>query len=189
MLSLFTYPVITSFLEPLFLKTRFQKIHFILGFLVLCGIYFLVPDFNFENSYTVAIAFGIFSALCYSIRNLVLKTKVDRYNGSLLMTYQMGIVSIMLLPVYFFYDLGEIKVQWEALLGLVVITTVLGHTMFINCFRHFSITTISILSSVQPVYGILIGAFLLSEIPSWSTVFGGILILASVVIESVRSYR
>lgn len=189
MLSMFTYPVLTSFLEPLFLKTRFQKIHLILGILVLFGIYFLVPDFSFRNRNTMAIGFGLLSALCYAVRNLILKTKVDIYQGSLLMTYQMVIVSLLLLPTYFLYDLNGVGEQWEGLLGVALITTVFGHTMFINCFKHFSVTTVSILSSIQPVYGILIGALFLSEIPAWTTILGGVLILASVVVESVRSYR
>ncbi len=189
MLSLFTYPALTSFLEPLFLKTHFQKIHLLLGLLVLFGIYFLVADFSFGNQNTIVIGFGLLSALCYAIRNLILKTKVDRYQGSLLMTYQMAIVSLLLLPAYFLYDLNSIGQQWQGLLGVALITTALGHTMFINCFKHFSVTTVSILSSIQPVYGILFGALLLSEIPEWTTVIGGILILASVVVESVRSYR
>ncbi len=189
MLSLFTYPVITAFLEPLFLKTRFRKSHLVLGGMVLLGIYFLVPNFSFQNAHTIAIALGVFSAFCYAIRNLILKSKVDRYDGSLLMTYQMAMVFLVLLPVYFYYDLAQVVSQWKPLLGVVFITTILGHTMFINCFKHFSITTVSILSSIQPVYGILIGAFMLSEIPSWSTICGGGLILASVVIESIRSYR
>ncbi len=36
MLSLFTYPVLTAFLEPLLLKTKLQKIHLLLGIMVLC---------------------------------------------------------------------------------------------------------------------------------------------------------
>ena len=189
MLSLFTYPVITAFLEPLFLKTRFQKMHLLLGFLVLCGIYFLVPDFSFENSSTVAIGFGVFSALCYAVRNLMLKKQVSRYEGSVLMAYQMAVICCMLIPTFFYYDLEAVPSQWQGILGLAVVTTVFGHTMFVNCFKYFSITTISILSSIQPVYGILIGALLLSEIPAWSTVVGGCLILISVIVESVRSYR
>ncbi|MEO1012328.1 MAG: DMT family transporter [Bacteroidota bacterium] len=189
MLSLFTYPVMTAFLEPFFLKTKFQKIHLLLALLVIWGIYFLVPDFSLDNGYTVAIGFGLFSALCYAIRNLILKTKVDRYNGSILMTHQLAITAFLLFPVYFLYDLGPVPTQWQGLAGLVIITTVLGHTLFINTFKHFSITTVSIISSIQPVYGIVIGALFLSEVPSWSTVFGGLLILTSVVVESVRSYK
>lgn len=189
MLSLFTYPVMTSFLEPLFLKVKFQKIHLLLGLMVLSGIYLLAPEIDFGNSTTIAICLGLFSAICYAARNIILKTKVDSYQGSILMGYQLAVVCVMLFPVYFMYDLNTVVPEWKGLLGLIVITTVIGHTLFINTFKHFSITTVSILSSIQPVYGIIIGAFLLSEIPSWSTIFGGILILTSVVIESFRSYR
>jgi len=189
MLSLFTYPVFTAFLEPFFLKTKFQGVHLVLAFLVLLGIYFLVPNFSLSDGHTVAIGFGLFSALCYAVRNLILKTKVDTYNGSVLMTYQLIVVTVLLFPVYFLYDLRPIGDQWPGLLGLVVITTALGHTMFINTFKHFSITTVSIISCIQPVYGIIIGALFLSEVPTWSTILGGIMILASVIIESIRSYR
>ncbi len=189
MLSLFTYPVITAFLEPLFLKTKFQRMHLVLALLVLTGIWFLAPKSDLGHSYNLAIGFGLISAVCYALRNLILKIKVARYQGSLLMGYQMVVVCIVLLPVYFLYDLGPMQFQWKGLVGVALITTALGHTMFINTFRHFSITAISIISGIQPVYGILIGILFLSEIPSWSTLFGGALILISVVIESVNAYR
>jgi drug/metabolite transporter (DMT)-like permease len=70
-----------------------------------------------------------------------------------------------------------------------MITTAIGHTLFLMTFKHFSITTVSILSSIQPVYGILIGAIFLKEIPELTTIFGGFLILGSVVIESFRSSK
>lgn len=189
MLALFTYPVITSFLEPLLLKTKLQKMHWFLGFLVLCGIYFLAPDFNLESEHTLAVLIGVLSAFAYALRNLILKTKVSTYNGPMLMGYQTAIAGILLLPALFITNMDTIISQWPGLVALGLLTTAVGHTLFLNCFKHFSVTTVSILSSVQPVYGILIGAVMLSEIPSWSTVFGGGLILISVVIESFRSYK
>ncbi len=187
MLSLFTYPVITAFLEPILLKTKFQKINLLLGAMVLAGIYFLSPDLNFEDSNTLAIGIGVFSALCYALRNLVLKSKIKEYHGSTLMVYQTGIVGMLLIPAFFYTDLGIVFSQWKGILALAVITTAIGHTLFLMTFRHFSITTVSILSSIQPVYGILIGAIFLKEIPELTTLFGGLLILGSVVIESFRS--
>lgn len=189
MLSLFTYPVITSFLEPLLLKTKFQKIHLLLGALVLSGIYLLVPDFDMSNSYTMAVGIGVLSATVYALRNLILKTKVGNYNASLLMCYQMGVVSILLLPALFQTNIELIGSQLPPLLTLALLTTAVGHTLFLNTFKHFSITTASIISSVQPVYGILIGWLFLAEIPSAVTIIGGILILSAVVVESVRTYR
>ncbi len=187
MLSLFTYPVLTAFLEPLILKTKFQRVHLLLAFLVLLGMYFLSPSFDIQNSYTIAIGFGLLSALAYALRNILLKQKVAVYNGSTLMVYQTGIVGVLLLPFLFTVTPKLIVGQWEALVALAILTTAIGHTLFIMTFKHFNITTVSIISSIQPVYGILIGAVFLSEIPKGTTILGGLLILGSVIIESVRA--
>ncbi len=189
MLSIFTYPVITALLEPVLLKTRFQKVHLLLALLVLIGIYFLVPDLDFSNSYTKAVGLGILSALCYSLRNIITKTKASTYNGSVLMWYQLVVVSAFLLPFLFIMNSSGIKDQWISTLVLALLTTAIGHTLFIASFKRFSITTASIISSVQPVYGIIIGMIFLGEIPVLSTIIGGVLILTSVVIESVRTYK
>lgn len=189
MLSLFTYPVITSLLEPILLKTKFLKIHLLLGLMVLVGIFLLVPKFEFGNSYAMAVGVGVLSALFYALRNLVLKARVKNYNGSSLMCYQMAIVSVVLLPVFLILETDGVIGEWKGLLTLALLTTAIGHTLFLNSFKHFSITTASIISSVQPVYGIIIGAIFLAEIPSLMTIFGGLLILGSVVIESVRTYK
>lgn len=189
MLSIFTYPVITALLEPILLKTKFHKVHLLLAFLVLVGIYFLVPDLDFGNSYTKAVLLGVVSAICYSLRNIIMKTKVGNYNGSVLMWYQLVIVSICLLPFLIVMDSSGIKEQWLPTVVLALLTTAIGHTLFLQSFKRFSITTASIISSVQPVYGIIIGMIFLREIPVLSTIIGGLLILISVIIESVRSYR
>lgn len=190
MLSLFTYPIITAFLEPILLKTTFQKVHLWLGLLVLAGIYLLNPDLSAANANTSwAIAIGIFSAVLYSLRNILLKNRVSDYNGSSLMCYQMGIIALVLAPLFLTSNLTEVPEQLPWIFTLALVTTALGHTLFLGCFRYFSITTISILSSIQPIYGILIGALFLKEIPSWGTILGGGLILSAVVIESLRTRK
>jgi drug/metabolite transporter (DMT)-like permease len=187
MLTLFTYPIFTALLEPLVLKTRFKPIHLLLCAMVLVGIYWLSPTFDLSSEYTKAVFMGLFSALAYAFRNLLLKGKVADYHGSMLMVYQTGITAFLLLPFMALADFGQVAEQWKGLLALALVTTAIGHTLFLMTFRFFSMTTVSILSSVQPIYGILIGALFLSEIPDAKTILGGIFILGSVVIESVRS--
>ena len=189
MLSVFTYPVITAFLEPIILKNKFKKSNLILGLMVLVGIYFLVPEFSLENDYFKAIGFGVFSALCYSIRNIFMKQKASEYEGSILMVYQLIIISILLAPVFFIYDMTGLEASIPALLILAFLTTATGHTLFIYSFRNFTISTASIISSIQPVYGIIIGMIILGEYPLLNTIFGGILILGTVMIESIRSFK
>ncbi|MDC0584422.1 DMT family transporter [Bacteroidales bacterium] len=189
MLSLFTFPVITSFLEPLLLKTKFHKIHILLGILVLTGIYYLVPEFSFESEYVKAVGYGMFSAICYSLRNIITKKKVGGYNGSMMMFHQLLVVSVMLMPCYFFFDISNIPDEFGNLMLLAVITTTLGHTMWMYSLQKFSATTASMICAIQPVFGVLIGIVTVHEIPHLTTVFGGSLILISVVIESVRSSK
>ena len=189
MLSVFTYPVITAFLEPILLKNKFKKSNLILGLMVLVGIYFLVPEFSLENDYFKAIGFGVFSALCYSIRNIFMKKKASEYEGSILMVYQLIIISILLAPVFFIYDMTGLGASIPAPLILAFLTTATGHTLFIYSFRNFTISTASIISSIQPVYGIIIGMIILGEYPLLNTIFGGILILGTVMIESIRSFK
>ena len=189
MLSLFTYPIITALLEPLFFKTNLNKKHVLLGFIVLIGIYFLAPDFNIENNQTKGVLFGLISAVFYAIRNILMKPKVANYHGSMLMFYQMAVVTLVLWPVLFIFEVTPSSHDWQALLILALVTTSIGHTLFVMSFKNFSISTASIMSSVQPIYGILFGILFLSEIPTINTLIGGFLILITVVIESVNSRK
>ena len=86
-------------------------------------------------------------------------------------------------------DSSGIQSQWLPVVVLALLTTAIGHTLYVLSFKKFSITTASILGSVQPVYGILIGMLFLKEYPSLTTIVGGVLILTAVVIESVRTYK
>lgn len=163
--------------------------HLLLGGLVLLGIYFLSPNFNLGDSHTLAILMGLISAFSYALRNIILKLKVEKYQGTTLMVYQTGTIAILMAPALFFTSPSLIIGQWEGLLALGVLTTAIGHSLFLMTFKHFSITTVSILSSVQPVYGIILGALFLDEIPKITTLLGGALILSSVVIESFRASK
>ena len=189
MLSLYTFPVMTALLEPLFLKVKFNPIHILLGILVLIGIYILSPEFTLESSQVQGILFGLLSALCYSIRILILKQYVTQYNGTMLMFYQVLIITICLVPVLFFMDLSGLESQFPYLLLIALLTTAIGHTMMVNSLKHFSVSTASIISSVQPIFGIIIAFLFVNEIPTLNTFIGGSLILATVVIESIRSKK
>lgn len=189
MLSIYTYPVITSFLEPLVLKTKFQKAHIALAVLVLTGVYFLVPEVSFKNQHFIAVLFGVTSAFFYALRNILMKPKVAKYNGSVLMLYQLVIIVFIMSPLLFKADFTLVKEQLLPIAFLALVTTAIGHTLLLMSFKHFSATTASIMSSVQPIYGILMGVVFLGEFPAWHTIIGGMLILSAVFIEGFRSVK
>ncbi|REE83563.1 threonine/homoserine efflux transporter RhtA [Lutibacter oceani] len=188
MLSLFTYPVITALLEPLFFKIKLSKNQLILSGMVVVGIYFLTPEMNFENSDTKGVLMGIISALFYALRNILTKRNVSHYNASKVMFYQLIVVILLLWPVTINYEYND-ATNWVKIVSLALLTTTIGHTLFVNSFKNFNISAVSIMSSMSPIYGIIFGMLFLNEIPSTSTFFGGALILTTVIIESFQSHK
>ncbi|MDO1501962.1 EamA family transporter [Winogradskyella maritima] len=189
MLSLFTFPIITSVLEPAFTKTKFDPFYLPLGALILFGVYLLAPEFSLENDDFKGILLGLLSALCYALRTLILKQHVSNYNGTALMFFQVLILSVLLLPALFFMDSSGIVIQYPYILILALLTTAIGHTMFVSSLRYFKVTTASIIASAQPIFGIIIAFLFLNEIPATNTYIGGAIILTTVLIESLRSRK
>lgn len=188
-LSLYTFPVITALLEPVFLKTKFNPIYLLLGFMVLLGLYILTPELNLESTHLKGILCGVLSALCYAIRILILKKKVANYHGSMLMFYQTVIITLLLLPTLFFLDISGFTSQFPYLLLLALLTTAIGHSLMLRSLRFFSASTATIISSLQPIFGIVLAFLFLSEIPTLKTYIGGAFILMTVVIESIRAKK
>lgn len=189
MLSVFTFPVITSFLEPIILKTKFEWENVILGLITLIGIFFLIPEFTLTNTVTQGAAFGLLSAFLYAIRNIMLKPVSGTYGGSMLMFYQMMITAIVLIPACFIYS-SERVVSFLPHLGLLAfVTTSIGHSVLIKSFQYFSVTKASIMSMTQPLYGILLGVIFLSDIPNGKVIVGGIVIIITTIIISLRKNK
>ena len=189
MISLFTFPVITSLLEPLILKKKFQKVQILLGLLTLVGVYFLVPEFDFKNDYFKALIIGVVSAVFYSLRNIITKSKVQAYNGSVVMMYQLVVIAVVFSPFFIIYKPLNFVNELPGVLLLALLTTAIGHSLFLYSLKNFSVTSISLMSSSQLLYGIVIGIVFLSEYPKTGSIIGGIIIFATVVLESLRTYR
>ena len=105
------------------------------------------------------------------------------------MLYQTAIITVFLAPILFFVDVSGLQSQFPYLILLAVLTTAIGHTLMVKSLKHFSASTASIISSVQPIFGIIIAYLFVNEIPSSNTFIGGTLILLTVVIESIRSKK
>ncbi|MGY5352352.1 DMT family transporter [Wenyingzhuangia sp. IMCC45533] len=188
-ISLFTFPIFTTLLEPIILRTKFNPKHLFLALLVILGLYILTPEFNTGNQVTTGILFGIFSAFCFAIRNILMKKHVGNYPAGLLMFYQNGWVVVFLTPMLFLlnFEMANYKTQLPYLVFLGVITTAIGHTYLVKTFKYFSATTASLLSCIQPLYVVILAYFFLNEKPTLSTIIGGSIIVSAVVLESFIS--
>ena len=184
-IALYTYPVITVFLEPLFHGEKPHIADIVSSLAVLFGIYMIIPDFSFDNSVALGVASGVFSAIMMSLRNIMQRRYFSSYSASQALLYQSAVVAIVL---FAFMDI-ELAVigdkQWGLLILLGVFFTALPHTLFAHGLLHLKAKTASLIACVQVVYAAIFAALLLGEWLSLNVVIGGLIVVSAAMYESL----
>lgn len=186
LICFFTYPIFASLLEPLFIKEKYKFTDLILAIIVLIGIIFVVPNIDLRDNMFIGVISGLASALLIAIRNIFCRKFSSKYSGSIIMFYQLIVVTFILAPTFFMWDISLKINETIYLLAFGTIGTALAHTLLISSLAHLKATTTGIISSWQPVLSISFAALLLKEIPSIKTITGGMIILSAVIIETLR---
>lgn len=184
-IALYTFPVITVFLEPLFHGEKPHIIDIIVSFVVLFGIYLIVPDFSLDNNTTIGVLAGVFSALMMSLRNIMQRRYFSAYKASQALFYQVIVVIVVL---FAFTDTAIIDIeekQWWLLILLGIVFTALPHTLFSHGLIHLKAKTASLIACVQVVYAAVFAAVLLGEWLSWNVVAGGLIVISAAMFESL----
>jgi len=189
MLSLFTYPVITTLLEPLIDKVRLTRLSLVNSILAMIGVSFILPDFDVDNQVSVGVALGVFSALVYALRNLWNKRYITKYRGTTIMLYQLIVSGVLLVPTVFLFPMDYSLSTIVNLFILGLVTTAAAHTLFVSALKYFTASTASILSSLIPLYGIGWAVWLIDESMTRNIWIGGTIIISTVVFQSIAVRR
>jgi len=188
-IALYTFPIITVFLEPLFHGEQPHIKDIISALTVLFGIYLLVPEFSLNNQTTQGILWGVLSALFFSLRNIIQGHYFKGYSARHSLLYQTLVTFLVLLPFSFEVIPEVTQIQWGQLLVLGVFFTAVPHTLFAFSLLNLKAKTVSLVACVQVVYATLFAALLLSEWPQLSTVIGGIIVVIAAMYESYTAGR
>ncbi|MFT6268549.1 MAG: drug/metabolite transporter (DMT)-like permease [Alphaproteobacteria bacterium] len=188
-IALFTFPVITVLLEPFFEKIRICWQDLASAFVVLLGIWFIVPTVSLSNDVTLGVLIGVFSAFLYAIRNLMHRRYFSHYSGSKAMAYQIMVIC----PCLIFFvsdDLTTMSTNTALLLLLLgTVFTALPHAMVATALKHLRAKTFSLVACMQPFYGVVFAIVLLNETPTWQTLIGGLLVISAAVYETINAHR
>jgi drug/metabolite transporter (DMT)-like permease len=79
--------------------------------------------------------------------------------------------------------------SWGLLLGLAVICTVIGYTIWFLVIRDCPVNLAALTVFTQPIYGVAFAAWWLGEKLHWGHLFGSLAILAGVVLGLSRQLR
>lgn len=183
-IALYTFPIITVFLEPLFHGESPHIKDIISALTVLFGIYLLVPEFSMSNETTQGILWGVISALFFALRNVIQGHYFSGYTARHSLFYQTLVTFIVLIP--FSYEvIPEVSsFQWGQLLILGIFFTALPHTLFAFSLLNLKAKTVSLIACVQVVYATIFAALILSELPQLLTIVGGLIVLSAAMYES-----
>lgn len=188
-IALYTFPVITVFLEPLFHGEQPHIKDVVSALTVLFGIYLLVPEFSLSNETTQGILWGVLSALFFALRNIVQGHYFKGYSAKHSLFYQTLVTFVVLLP-FSFEVIPEVSwLQWGQLIILGVFFTAVPHTLFAFSLLNLKAKTVSLVACVQVVYATLFAALLLAEWPELVTLFGGLIVVSTAMYESYTAGR
>jgi drug/metabolite transporter (DMT)-like permease len=207
----------TSILEPIIYKKRFEILELLLGILALIGISiiaYFTPQFSEDGgNFQLAILVGVFSAFVaalFSTINSTLTNKIDTkvmtfmelFGGFLFLSiffglsidipYIMNFETFKWIPTTdspMFIDSIYADVVWIAILALVC--TNIAFVMNLNAMKKVSAFTANLAINLEPVYGIILAAFILKEHQFLNLHFyiGTAIILSSVLIHSIIKTR
>ena len=194
LLSFSSYPLFTTFLEPLFFREQLRSRNIFAVLLVICGLALMTTSNNEDSNVIISgsvvqgVLWGLASGLGFAVLTLLNRGHVRNHSPLLLTCWQNGIAALVILPWSWSESWDLSGKDWGLLFILGVVCTVGGHTLLINGLRHVRAQVVSLLiAGMEPVFAILFALFLLGETPSGQTLLGGVLIVGTTVFMISRS--
>lgn len=187
LLTFSTFPVFVSFLEPYFMKEKINVSDIILAFITFIGVLLVIPNLEISNNITQGALWGILSGFTYAILSVLNRKYVSEYSSLVIAFYEQAVATIILIPFVFLYK-PEFQLREVLLLVLLgIVFTGISHSLFINGLKGVKTQTASIISCLEPLYGIVFATLLLKEIPGLRELLGGIIILSTVFYSTIKS--
>lgn len=189
MLSLFTYPIITVFLEPIFFsKKSIERVDVIAAICVLSGIFIMLNDDlqALDSDLFLGVFWGVISAFLFSLRNLMQKYNHHTVSSDSLILHQVLAIALMLLLFVDFESVMLFEISdWGLLILLGAISTAIAHSLLSYSLKHFSAKSIAMISCLQPLFAAIFAWLILEEVPGQGVIIGGAIIVSVAFYESV----
>lgn len=189
LLAYSSFPVFTAFLEPWLTRERWEPES--LGYALVCaaGIALIVPRFDVTDAVVQGVLWGLGAGLTFSGLSVLDRLLASRHPSLRVAFVQDLVAGLVLIPAVARGGLPRSGRDWTLIAVLGIVCTAGAHTLFINGMKGVGARTASVLSSLEPVYGILLALLFLAERPSLRTAAGGAVVLTAALAATVRARR
>jgi drug/metabolite transporter (DMT)-like permease len=188
-LLLYLHPALVAVLATLFLHERMNAVKLIALVVALVGMTLtVVPALTGSGTGSfprlpLGIAFGLAAAAIYSVYIVVGTPLTERVAPLALSTVVVASAAAVFVVVATVKGpmLPRSAAGWAAVAGIALVSTVAAITLFFAGLARIGPTQASTLSTIEPVFTILLAAGLLGERIEVIQAIGGVLILGAVV--------
>ena len=193
-LCLSTATLHVTWLEPIIMKRKFSWIEFLLGTLVIYGIYFVSSDFDANDK--EALIYGLFSALFAALFS-VFNAKLAQDTPSYQITFYEMVSALVFLTIVLLFQ-GNLTAElfnmtmsdflWLLFLGIMC--TSFAFLATIEVVKRLGAFTVSLSINLEPVYTILLAIAILNEDKMLGSHFyiGSAVIVVVVIANAVIKY-
>ena len=186
MITLFTYPLFTTLVEPLIHRKRVSRQQLLVALFGLLGIA-LVSVQSLSNGPNIsAVGLGLISSLFFTARNLSSKYLASHIPSLMQMWLQL-LTALVALGFWF----GTEPLQhtslsnWQMLTLLGVFFVALPHTAYLYVIKRIDASQASLMGMIQPVYAIILAILILNELPTLLEITGGFIILGAASLATI----
>jgi len=183
-----TGAVFTAIIEPLVLKTKFQKKDLLLGLMVIPGMALVVGNVPFEMWTGIVVGLiSAFLASVFAVWNKLIIDKADPMDITFLEMSSGWLFISLILPFVIHFDDSIAFIpkgwDWGYLLMLALGCTTFAYVLSLRALKYLSAFTSTLTINLEPVYGILMAYFLLGEKLSTGFYWGVLIILGAVFLN------
>lgn len=138
-----------------------------------------IMNFNTSFGYIFGNVLAILSAISFAIYTYFL-SRLD-YDSLSIIPIIYLISSIFMIPVLPFYGLGDINpISILAVLGLVLVPTLIGHGSVIYTANKLPISLVTSAELIEPVMATILAIPIFHQIPDTQELIGGTITLISI---------
>ncbi len=172
-----TFPVFTALLEPLLPGERLDRGALVAAALTVVGVGLVVPTPDLADAVTQGALWGVVSGFTFALLSLANRAWVRRESALRLALHQDAWAAVFLAPFALAAPRLPTATEWGLLALLGVVFTAGAHALFIRGLRRVSASRASVITALEPVYGVALAFALLGERPAARTLAGGALVL------------
>lgn len=184
-------PMLTLLFRVLFCRERISRLRWFAVILSLVGAYFVIVTDGGEGAGTLAgNLLMVCACLCWTGYILTTPRLMEACSSLRVSTWQAVAAMITLAPFAFAERSAWVPVSlsaWVCIFLLAAVCSALCYVLYNEAIRDVDSLTVSLTINLNPVAACIGGAILLGEMLAPMQLFGGILIILSMVIDTLET--